>query len=47
MNVMPSARSWMIVVRKLTAPSSDDVMRKIIAMSHIVWPIVSIVASGA
>ena len=38
MNVRPLARSWMMVVMKLTAPSSDEVIRKIIPMSHIVWP---------
>jgi hypothetical protein len=28
-----------VVVMKLTAPSSDEVIRKIIPMSHIVWPV--------
>ena len=39
MNVSPFARSWMIVVMKLIAPSSDEVIRKIIPMSHTVWPV--------
>ncbi len=38
MKLSPLARSWTIVVMKLTAPSSDDVIRKIIPTSHIVWP---------
>ena len=38
MNVSPFARSWIVVVMKLTAPSSDEVIRKTIPMSHIVWP---------
>ena len=38
MNVRPLARSWMMVVMKLIAPSSDEVIRKIIPTSHHVWP---------
>ena len=34
MKVSPLARSWIVVVMKLTAPSSDEVIRKIIPMSH-------------
>ncbi len=47
MNVSPLARSWMMVVMKLTAPSSDEVIRKIIPMSHIVWPVPAMTESGA
>jgi hypothetical protein len=36
--VSPFARSWIVVVMKLIAPSSDEVMRKIIPTSHHVWP---------
>ena len=38
MKVSPFTRSWIVVAMKLTAPSSDEVIRKIIPMSHIVWP---------
>jgi len=38
MNVSPLARSWIMVAMKLIAPSSDDVIKKIIPMSHPVWP---------
>ena len=38
MKVSPLARSWTIVAMKLTAPSSDEVIRNIIPMSHHVWP---------
>ena len=34
MKVSPLARSWIVVVMKLTAPRSDEVIRKIIPMSH-------------
>ena len=47
MNVSPLARSWMMVVMKLIAPSSDEVIRKIIPMSHIVWPVPAMTESGA
>ena len=33
-HVSPGARNWMIVARKFTAPSSDEVMMKTIPMSH-------------
>src|SRR5439155_1678635 len=36
--VIPFARSWMIVAMKLIAPRSDDVMRKINPTSQSVWP---------
>ena len=32
---------------KFTEPSSDDVIRKIIPTSHIVWPVVAMTDSGA
>jgi len=38
MNPSPFARSWMVVVMVLIDPSSDEVMRKIIPTSQIVWP---------
>ena len=38
MKVSPFARSWIVVVMKLTAPSSDDVIRKTIPMSHTSGP---------
>ena len=47
MKVSPLARSWMVVVRKLTAPSSDEVIRKIIPTSHHVWPVPAMTESGA
>src|SRR3954464_12501202 len=34
----PLARSWMVLPRELHEPSSDEVIRKIIPSSHIVWP---------
>jgi hypothetical protein len=34
MKVSPLARNWMVVVMKLSAPSSDEVIKKIIPMSH-------------
>ena len=46
MKVNPLARSWIVVVMKLTAPSSDEVIRKIIPMSHHVWPVPAMLASG-
>ena len=46
MNVSPLARIWMVVAMKLTAPSSDEVIRKIIPMSHHVWPVPAMLASG-
>ena len=46
-HVIPGARNWMIVAMKFTAPSSDDVIRKIIPTSQNVCPFVAIdVASG-
>ena len=47
MNVSPLARSWIVVVMKLTAPSSDDVIRKTMPMSHHVWPVPAMMDSGA
>ena len=47
MNVSPFVRSWMVVVMKLTAPSSDEVIRKTIPKSHIVWPEPAMTESGA
>ena len=38
MKVRPFARSCTIVTMKLTDPSSDDVIRKTMPISHIVWP---------
>src|SRR5262249_48123967 len=38
MKLRPLARSWTIVTMKLTEPSSDDVIRKTMPTSHIVWP---------
>ena len=34
----PLARSCTMVVMKLTDPRSDEVIRKTIPISHIVWP---------
>ena len=45
-NVSPLARSWMMVVMKLIAPSSDEVIKKIIPMSHHVWPVPARIESG-
>ncbi len=39
--VSPLARSCTIVTMKLTEPSSDDVIRKTMPNSHIVWPLPS------
>src|SRR5205085_1222742 len=36
--VRPGARSWIMVVMKLTAPSSEEVIRKINPISQSVWP---------
>ena len=38
MKVRPFTRSWIVVAMKLIAPSSDEVIRKTIPKSHIVWP---------
>ena len=38
-HVRPGARSWMKVVMKLTAPSSDEVMLNTIPISHRVPPL--------
>jgi hypothetical protein len=38
MKLKPLARSCTIVTMKLTEPRSDDVIRKIIPISHIVCP---------
>jgi hypothetical protein len=32
---------------KLTAPSSDDVIRKTMPRSHMVWPVPAMIESGA
>src|SRR5690349_24119855 len=37
--VNPGARNWMMVVIKLIAPSSEDVIRKINPTSQSVWPL--------
>ena len=47
MKVSPLARSWIVVVMKLIAPSSDEVIRKTIPMSHIVWPVPARTERGA
>ena len=47
MKVSPRARSWIVVAMKLIAPSSDEVIKKIIPMSHHVWPEVARMARGA
>ena len=47
MKLRPGARNWMVVTMKFTEPSSDDVIRKIMPMSHIVWPVVAKTDSGA
>ena len=36
--VIPLARSWMIVAMKLTAPRSDEVIRRMNPTSQSVWP---------
>ena len=47
MKLKPGARSWIVVTMKLTEPSSDEVIRKIIPTSHIVCPVVAMTDSGA
>ena len=47
MKLSPLTRSWMMVVMKLIAPSSDEVIRRIIPKSHIVWPVPARTESGA
>ena len=47
MKLRPGARNWMVVTMKFTEPSSDDVIRKIIPISHIVCPVVANTDSGA
>ena len=42
----PLARSCTIVTMKLIDPSSDDVIRKTMPMSHTVWPMVAMTESG-
>jgi len=37
-HVIPGARSWMIVLMKLTEPSSDEVIRNTMPMIQSVWP---------
>ena len=39
MKLSPLARSCTVVTMKLIEPSSDEVIRKIIPMSHQVWPL--------
>ena len=46
MKVSPLARIWIVVVMKLIAPSSDEVIKKIIPMSHTVWPVPAMTARG-
>ena len=46
MNVSPFARSWIIVTMKFTEPSSEEVIRKTMPMSHTVWPIVAMSDNG-
>ena len=46
MNDSPFARSWIVVTMKLIAPSSDEVIRKTIPISHHVWPVPAMFASG-
>ena len=45
-NVSPLARSCTVVVRKLIAPRSDDVISMTMPMSHIVCPVPASSASG-
>ena len=47
MQLRPLARSCTIVTMKLTEPSSDDVIRKIMPISHIVWPVVAMIGRAA
>ncbi len=37
--VMPGARNWMMVARKLTAPSSEEVIRNTMPTIQKVWPL--------
>ena len=37
--VMPGARSWMMVAMKFTAPSSDEVISNTMPISQKVWPL--------
>ena len=46
-NDSPGARSWIVVTMKLIEPSNDEVIRKIIPISHQVWPEVAMMDSGA
>ena len=39
---MPGARNWMMVAMKFTAPSNEDVMRKMKPISRYTWPFVVI-----
>src|SRR5689334_2698880 len=45
-HVIPFARSWMMVTMKLTEPRSEEVIRKIIPISHQVCPSVAMTESG-
>jgi len=47
MKLIPGARSCNVVTMKLTEPSSDEVIRKIIPTSHQVWPSVAMTDNGA
>ena len=44
---MPGARSWKMVTMMFVEPSSDEVIRKTIPISHAVCPLVAITDSGA
>ncbi len=46
MKLSPLARSWKIVVMKLTEPSSDEVISSTIPTSHQVCPSVAMSDSG-
>src|SRR5262245_35315592 len=46
MKESPFARSWIVVVMKLIAPRSDEVIRKIIPRIQTVWPVGAMFASG-
>ncbi len=45
-HVIPLARSWMMVTMKLTEPRSEEVIRKIIPISHHVCPSVAMSDRG-
>jgi hypothetical protein len=45
--VIPGARSWKIVTMMFVEPSSDEVIKKIMPISHAVCPIVAMIESGA